>query len=63
MPVHQIYQGNCGGATVPDVLNWYHLNFGVDNFDYADSQDRKNWRAWKGLAGDAEAGQEGEAAA
>ena len=63
MPVHQIYQGNCGGATVPDVLNWYHLNFGVDNFDYADSQDRENWRAWKGLAGDAEAGQEGEAAA
>ena len=48
MPVHQIYQGNCGGATVPDVLNWYHLGVGVDNFDYAQSQDFKNWQAWKG---------------
>ena len=23
LPVQQIFQGNCGGATVPDVLNWY----------------------------------------
>jgi phenol hydroxylase P3 protein len=35
---------------VPDVLDWYHLNFGVDNFDYAQSPDRQHWQQWKGEA-------------
>ncbi len=44
LPVHEIYKGNCGGPTVPDVLNWYGDK--GDSGDYADSQDRKNWIDW-----------------
>ena len=47
LPVHQIYQGNCGGAEMKDVLAWYHLNFGADNFDYAGSPDQKLWDEWQ----------------
>ncbi|MFZ2870409.1 aromatic/alkene/methane monooxygenase hydroxylase/oxygenase subunit alpha [Zavarzinia sp.] len=47
LPVHQIYQGNCGGAEVKDVLAWYHLNFGTDNFDYEGSPDQKLWEEWQ----------------
>jgi phenol hydroxylase P3 protein len=47
LPVHQIFQGNCGGATVPDVLAWYNLNVGADNMDQAGSPDQKVWDAWK----------------
>ncbi|KAB7627384.1 aromatic/alkene/methane monooxygenase hydroxylase/oxygenase subunit alpha [Alkalilimnicola sp. S0819] len=54
LPVHQIYQGNCGGASVPEVLEWYHLVHGQDNLDYRDSQDYANWMRWKGLAEEAE---------
>ena len=46
MPVHQIYQGNCGGATIPEVLNWYHLENGHDNLDYNGSHDQATWEAW-----------------
>jgi phenol hydroxylase P3 protein len=46
MPVQQIFQGNCGGPTVPDVLNWYRMNVGVDNLDYVGSPDEKLWNEW-----------------
>lgn len=48
LPVHQIFQGNCGGAGIEDVLKWYHLNPGVDNMDYAGSPEDKMWREWTG---------------
>ncbi len=54
LPVHQIYQGHCGGASVPEVLEWYHLKDGQDNKDYRDSQDRENWLKWKRLSEEAE---------
>ncbi len=50
LPVHQIYQGNCGGATVPEVLEWYHLVDGADNAKYPFSPDYDNWKKWKGQA-------------
>lgn len=46
MPVHQIYQGNCGGAELEDVLKWYQMDLGVDNGDYHDSEDYKMWTEW-----------------
>ena len=46
LPVHQIFQGNCGGADIGDVLNWYHLNLGSDNLDYAGSPEQKLWDEW-----------------
>jgi len=48
LPVHQIFQGNCGGATVPEVLDWYHLKAGEDNGDFDTSADRRNWDRWTG---------------
>jgi phenol hydroxylase P3 protein len=48
LPVHQIFQGNCGGATVPDVLAWYHLNMGADNMPYEGSPEERLWSAWHG---------------
>ncbi|QQX87833.1 aromatic/alkene/methane monooxygenase hydroxylase/oxygenase subunit alpha [Cupriavidus necator] len=55
LPVHQIYQGNCGGATLEDVLKWYRLNPGADNLDFEGSQDQRNWNAWKGIGPAADA--------
>ena len=46
LPVHQIFQGNCGGPTVPEVLDWYHLKVGEDNMDYQGSPDQKLWDEW-----------------
>jgi phenol hydroxylase P3 protein len=45
LPVHQIYQGNCGGPTVPDVLNWYGIQDG-DNGEYRGSADDLSWKGW-----------------
>ncbi|WP_425308814.1 YHS domain-containing protein [Ammonicoccus fulvus] len=45
LPVHQIYQGNCGGATVPEVLEWYGINTS-ENGEYFDTSDAKNWAQW-----------------
>jgi phenol hydroxylase P3 protein len=45
LPVHQIYQGNCGGPTLPDVLEWYGLQDG-DNGEYVGSVDERNWKKW-----------------
>ena len=57
LPVHQIYQGNCFPEDVdpskPDfnplaeVLRYYRMEFGRDNLDYADSQDKKNFETWR----------------
>lgn len=46
LPVHQIFQGNCGGADVEDVLKWYHLNLGTDNMEYQGSPEQKLWAEW-----------------
>ncbi len=58
LPVHQIYQGNCfpegtdptveGFDPLAAVLDYYEIEVGKDNFDFADSEDRKNFREWKG---------------
>ncbi len=53
LPVHQIYQGNCGGATVADVLKWYRLEDGRDNREYLYSEDFRNWQRWTGKAAEA----------
>ena len=47
LPVHQILQGNCGGAGMEDVLKYYHMNLGVDNMDYQGSPEQKLWSEWK----------------
>lgn len=50
MPVQQIFQGNCGGEGIENVLKWYKLEAGVDNMDYHGSPDEKRWKAMKGPA-------------
>jgi phenol/toluene 2-monooxygenase (NADH) P3/A3 len=50
LPVHQIYQGNCGGPSVPEVLAWYGLQDG-DNGEYYGSADEQNWVSWHAGAG------------
>lgn len=47
LPVHQIFQGNCGGASIEDVLKWYNLNLGQDNMDYGVSPEKARWDAIK----------------
>jgi phenol hydroxylase P3 protein len=51
LPVHQIYLGNCGGPSVPEVLSWYGVEEGVDNHPYEVSPDRKSWDEWHAAAG------------
>ena len=50
LPVHQIYQGNCGGATIPEVLAWYGIQDGADNGEYLTSPDKASWDQWKAAA-------------
>ena len=51
LPVHQILQGNCGGAELEKVLTeYYNFNNGTDNLDFKDSPDEKRWKKWKGVA-------------
>ena len=45
LPVHQIFQGNCGGATVPEVLEWSGLRDG-DSGEYLTSADKALWDKW-----------------
>ena len=45
LPVHQIYQGNCGGTTIPEVLAWYGFQDG-DGGEYLSSRDKANWDKW-----------------
>ena len=47
LPVHQIFQGNSGGATIPEVLEWYKFA-PEDGGDYIGSQDHARWQEWKG---------------
>jgi phenol hydroxylase P3 protein len=47
LPVHQIFQGNCGGAEIPDVLAYYHFQDG-DGGEYVGSADHKRWQEWHG---------------
>ncbi|MBK6888342.1 MAG: YHS domain-containing protein [Tetrasphaera sp.] len=49
LPVHQIFQGNCGGASIPDVLAWYRMN-PEDGGEYLGSTDHQNWLAWHDMA-------------
>ncbi len=47
LPVHQILQGNCGGADVEAVVrDYYNINPGQDNFEYQDSPEHQRWQAW-----------------
>jgi len=51
LPVHQIFQGNCGGPEVSDILaDYYQFNVGADNADMKDSNDMQRWKQWKGVA-------------
>lgn len=47
LPVHQILQGNCGGPTVPEVLEWYGVQEG-DNGEYKGLRDHRSWIEWHG---------------
>ena len=49
LPVHQIFQGNCGGPTLDDTLAWYKFT-PEDRGDYIGSADYKRWEEWKGKA-------------
>jgi phenol hydroxylase P3 protein len=53
LPIQQIFQGNCGGPTVPDVLNWYQIKVGTDNAEYVGSEDHRLWESWHARAVDA----------
>lgn len=46
LPVHQIYQGNCGGSDLSDVIKWYGIKDGDDNMDYNGSPDQAAWDHW-----------------
>ena len=51
LPVHQIFQGNCGGPDVDDILkDYYRMNVGHDNLDMKGSPDEARWNKWKGVA-------------
>ena len=47
LPVHQIFKGNCGGADLTDVLNWYQMTSTHDNMDYVSSPDEALWNSWQ----------------
>jgi phenol hydroxylase P3 protein len=55
LPVHQIYQGNCGGASIPDVLAWYKMT-PDDGGEYLGSKDNENWKEWHKTANAAATG-------
>jgi phenol hydroxylase P3 protein len=47
LPVHQILQGNCGGADVESVVrDYYNINPGQDNFEYQGSTEHRRWQDW-----------------
>ena len=50
LPAHQIFQGNCGGTDLADVMKYYNLNVGTVNADYMGSPDEQRWKALKGIA-------------
>ena len=47
LPVHQILQGNCGGADVESVVrDYYNIMPGEDNFEYLGSTEHRRWQDW-----------------
>jgi len=46
LPVHQIFQGNCGGPELSDVAAWYHLT-PEDTGEYVGGADYQRWQSWK----------------
>lgn len=46
LPIQQIFQGNCGGPTIPDVLAYYMFQPG-DGGEYVGSADHQLWESWK----------------
>ena len=53
LPVHQIFQGNCGGTDISDVLKYYNFQEG-DTGEYVGSEDHKRWQEWHGKVSDKE---------
>ncbi|QDF28732.1 YHS domain-containing protein [Halarcobacter anaerophilus] len=49
LPPYQIFQGNCGGETIPEVLKWYKIENAVDNLDYVGSPDEAMWNKLKNI--------------
>ncbi|WP_431025079.1 aromatic/alkene/methane monooxygenase hydroxylase/oxygenase subunit alpha [Halomonas sp. H5] len=48
LPVHQILQGNCGGADMEKVIgDYYRIEMGEDNLDFEGSAEQRRWAAWK----------------
>ena len=47
LPVHQVFQGNCGGGTLDDVRKFWGVEDGEDNYDYVGSPDEKMWKEWQ----------------
>ena len=50
LPVHQIFQGNCGGGGLDEVMEYYRMGLGEMNLDYKGSPDEERWKKWKGVA-------------
>jgi len=50
LPVHQIFQGNCGGEGLDKVMEYYNMGVGEMNLDYKGSPDEQRWKKWKGVA-------------
>lgn len=46
LPVHEIYKGNCGGPSVPEVLAWYGDQ--GDSGELIGSADWRHWHDWHG---------------
>ena len=51
LPIYQIFQGNCGGTTIPEVLKWYGAEAPYDGGEYTTSRDAENWTKWHAPAG------------
>ena len=47
LPVHQVLQGNCGGASIDDVRKYWGVEDGEDNYDYVGSPDETMWKGWQ----------------
>jgi phenol hydroxylase P3 protein len=52
IPPQQIYQGNCGGASLEDYAKWLHIDPEADTGEYLGSPDHKNWTAWQAKPGE-----------
>ena len=46
MPTNQLYRGNLGGPTIPEVVAWFGIDEGVQNHDYLMSGDARSWEEW-----------------